>query len=172
MKQPDPWLVMATHVFHFEGAEGTVDVVQLTHPESEFYFHVHFADRELLLNRMAELPEVWSGSPLAFDEAKSLGESIEQQIGYRLPARACNNPFLYQGDLEVRIERFPLGSLVIERAKAPFSPDIFYRIVFSKEQYVTMVKRDISGERQWACEEADRTEENAFNLFKSMLAAF
>lgn len=172
MDQHDPWQVMATHTIHYKGEVGKVEVVQVTHRAPEFFFHVRFPGREILLCRFAGRPEIWNGSPVTLAEAKALGESIEQQIGYRLPVKADNNPFLYQGDLDVPVEHFRIGTLLIERAKAPYTSDIYYRIVFSEERKVVLVYMDVMGERSWTFEGAWQLDEKVFHLFKSMLQNF
>lgn len=149
-----------------------MEVVQVTHNVPEFFFRVHLPGREILLRRFSGRPGIWIGSPGTRAEAKALGESIEQQIGYRLPARAGNNPFLYQGDLDVRVERFRIGTLLIERAKAPYTRDIYYRIILSKNRNVTMVSLDFSGEGCWTCDGDCRVKGKEFDLFKSLLVDF
>lgn len=172
MTHPNPWLVIATHELSYNGEEGKVEVIQLTNRTPEFFFFVHFPSGDILLSRFGKRPELWNGTSLGLEEAKALGDFIEQQIGYPLPPKTCNNPFRYKGDIEVKVEKFRFQELFIERAKAPYTNDIFFSIVFSKDRRITLVKMDFLGEDHWSYDDEWELKQNDFSLYKSMLKNF
>lgn len=72
------------------------------------------------------------GSALSSAETQLLGPEIERQLGYPLPESESNNPFEYDGDIEIRITKFLLGQIPVEKAKAPYSSNLWYRVYFPK----------------------------------------
>lgn len=172
MRQLDPWQVMTTHHIQYNGEPGKVELIQTTNRTPEFFFFVHFPSQDILLNRFSERPEFWIGSGLPLNEAKALGEFIEEQIGYQLPLKACNNPFLYKLDIQIKVERFQIDKVTIDRAKAPYTKDIFYQIHFSKKRKVTMVKMDFLGDDLWTYDGPIALNTKDFETFKSMLEPF
>lgn len=172
MNQGNSWQVMATHEIQFAGEVGKVEVIQLTNGTPEFFFFVHFPSRDILLSRFGVRPELWNGTSLRLAEAKALGEFIEQQIGYTLPPKACNNPFHYKGDIQIKLERFRFNELFIERAKAPYNTDVYYRIIFSEDRKVTLIKMAFLGESHWTYDDEVTLDGKDFELFKSLLLHF
>lgn len=172
MTSIDPWQIMATHTIQYKGEEARVEVVQTLNRAPEFFFFVHFPSKDVLLCRFTANSQLWNGSSLTLEEGKELGEAIEQQIGYKLPEKACNNPFEYKGDIQVKIEKFEIGGLIIERAKAPYTIDIYYRISFSKKKKLVLVRMFFIDDWTWAMESHVNMEGKDFGVFKSMLEHF
>jgi hypothetical protein len=165
--------VMATHTIQYNGEEGKVEVLQHTYRVPEFFFLVTLPSLKVMLSRHNARPDLWNGGfTLSLQDAKALGESIEEQIGYKLPLRPSNNPFIYTGDIHIKVESFKIGGLRIGRAKAPYTNDVYYEIKFSKERKLVMVRMDIDGDISWTYEGSLNLSEKDFNLFKSMLSHF
>lgn len=117
--------VIAEYKIEFNGEQVEVSAVELQGRPPEVCFFVHYKNRDFLLNRFSTRPDLWNGPGLSFEEAKMLGETIEEQTGYKLPPKPSNNPFKYHGDIKVNIESFIIGDTIIRRAKAPFT-DLFF----------------------------------------------
>ena len=104
MSKPDPWQVMATHEICYKGETGKVEVIQLTNRTPEIFFFVHLPSRDILLSRFGTRSELWNGTSLRLDEAKALGEFIEQQIGYHLPTMPVIIPSSIMVILSLRLK--------------------------------------------------------------------
>ncbi len=173
MNAGENFRVMATHTIQYNGEEGKVEVLQHTYRVPEFFFMVTLPSLKVMLSRHNARPDLWNGGfTLSLLDAKALGESIEVQIGYKLPSRLSNNPFDYNGDTQVKVENFKIGDLTIRRGKAPYTNDVYYEINFSKERKLVMVRVDFDGDIAWTHEGSLNLSEKDFNLFKSMLSHF
>jgi len=99
----------------------------------EYFFFVKINEENMLLKRSVLLGQpVWiGGNAISHEDAQLLGPEIEKELGHPLPPSESNNPFEYSGDLEITITNFFLGEIPVEKAKAPYSSNIFYRVYFS-----------------------------------------
>lgn len=173
MNFKDSWQVMAVHTIHYKGEEAIVKVIQTTNRIPHFFFLIHFPSVDVLLSRFDPRPEIWNASSLTLEEGRELGEFIEQQIGYRLPDKVSNNPFQYNGDIKLIIEAFKIQDLIIDRAKAPYTNDIYYQVHIPENRKVIMVKmEDFFGDCSWSFEEPINLSAKDFNTFKSLLIPF
>lgn len=94
--------------------------------------------------------KVWiGGDALSHAETQLLGPEIERQLGCGLPAKESNNPFEYKGDVEIRVTRFFFGTLPIEKAKAPYSSNVVYRIYTPIEMIEIEKSFYFTKEGQW-----------------------
>lgn len=115
----------------FKGKQLPVELLRLQSSLApDYFFFVTIGNDKALLKRSsANGQTAWiGGSPLSHQDAQLLGPEIEKQLGHSLPRAESNNPFEYKGDIEITITKFFLGKLPIERAKAPYSSNLVYRI--------------------------------------------
>lgn len=166
---------MASYQLVYNGQKVKVDLIQATQGTPEFFFHVQQAAEEYFLSKRQHIGQmVWlGGGPLP--AAKALGDAIETAIGFSLPLKETNNPFQYKGDRTVRIETFQLNGVLIERAKAPFNQDVYYRLTITKGRPILMIKAasHLYGEEGcWYSGDDVHLKEDDFDLFRDLLQNF
>ncbi len=124
-------IVLKTFEVTFKGKLFPVELLRLqSNYAPEYYFFVTVDDKKTLLKRTYLRGEpFWiAGGVLSVEDSQQLGPEIERQLGNPLPPCETNNPFDYKGDIQITVEKIVLGELLIEKAKAPFSADLYYRI--------------------------------------------
>lgn len=123
----------------------------------EYFFFVTIGEDKMLLKRTFLRGEpIWIGTgALSHEDTQLLGPEIEKQLGNPLPPPESNNPFEYKGDIQITKTKFFLGSIPVEKAKAPYSPDIFYRI-YTSAAIIELAKLFfLNQEGQWILNKPD-----------------
>lgn len=125
----DSFPLMAEYVLKYKGEECKVQVVNTGTAGAHISFLVFLRNDSFLLNktRLTGGDIIWIGKS-GLSEDQQFGEWIESQIGYELPLPETNNPFEYTGEVHIEISEFVVNGIKVEKAKAPYSKDIYYRV--------------------------------------------
>jgi hypothetical protein len=117
----------------------------------EYFFFVTIGEEKMLLKRtyLNAIPVWIGGSALSHQETQLLGPEIEKQLGHPFPPPESNNPFEYKGDIQITKTKFLLGNIPAEKAKAPYSSNIVYRIYMSTLMIEVEKSFFFSKEGQW-----------------------
>ncbi|NCU04906.1 MAG: hypothetical protein GXC73_13050 [Chitinophagaceae bacterium] len=124
-------LVLKRFEVNFKGRLLPVQLIRLQpFYAPQYYFLVTVDDQQIMITRtyLKDKPFWIGGGVMSVEDIQMLGPEIEKQLGNPLPPCESNNPFEYEGDLQINVEKIMLGELLIEKAKAPYSADLYYRI--------------------------------------------
>ena len=145
-------IVLKSFEVTFKGKLFPVELLRLqSRYAPEYYFFVTVDDKKTLLKRTLLRGEpFWlAGGVLSVEDSQLLGPEIERQLGNPLPPCESNNPFDYKGDIQIIVEKFFLGELLMEKAKAPYSQDLYYRIHTSNHIVEVVKTLDWNNEWNW-----------------------